>query len=202
MAPARNKIDIDIKIDLQKVRKRTKQMLNDLLAYERKAKRMIRPYPPTNLRDPIYDLNNTFTASYPTTWAASSKSLKWDNTTAPDHFLPKEKSFEPSRVDWKELMTLYQDDPLLMAIFDGLKEFYADGDEHADNPYFKIPPAATSGANPYLTGITDSTGNISSSSSISPSFTLKYDANGVGILETTTVDSSVNATVTWKQDVE
>jgi hypothetical protein len=110
----------------------------------------------------------------------------------------REPDFDPAKVDWRELMTLYQDDPLLMAVFLGIKEYFDEKDgwwpTTTPSPSFPTAVPAGGGYSPYLSGITTSTGI---SVDPSPTYTLKYDTSG-----NFTIDPNETATFTWKTDEE
>ena len=108
----------------------------------------------------------------------------------------KRSGFDPADVDWAELMTLYQDDPLLMAIFEGLKARF--GFDPSDT-YLSTRSTLDAAAGAILGGVFTTTQISSSSSSVSPSLTLKWDTAGNANITTTDL---TEYGVTWSTDEE
>jgi hypothetical protein len=81
-----------------------------------------------------------------------------------------EDAFDPSNVNWSDLLTLYQDDPLLAAVFEAMKE-WSKSEDHDPNYKYQW---TLNGPGTVLS----TTSNVG----ISNSFTLSYDSSGTATL--------------------
>jgi hypothetical protein len=80
------------------------------------------------------------------------------------------ESFDPSNVNWDDLLTLYQDDPLLTAVFEAMKEWSKSEDYEPNYKYqWTLNRPGT---------VLSTTSNVG----VSNSFTLSYDSSGTATL--------------------
>lgn len=142
------------------------------------------------VREELKEYQKTMPTGYP-----PQSKAQWDPKWL-EHEVTVEEDFDPSRVEWKELMKLYQDDPLLMAIFERLKQhFEDDGDPSWAQTFPRVSPSGTPPSPSYWTTTTPLTVS-SGSASLSPTFTLTYDSSGTATLHSDT-SSTTNTLVSW-----
>jgi hypothetical protein len=80
------------------------------------------------------------------------------------------ESFDPGNVNWDDLFTLYQDDPLLAAVFEQMKEWSKSEDY---DPSYKYQWTLNRPGTVFST-----TSNVG----LANSFTLSYDSSGTATL--------------------
>lgn len=111
-------------------------------------------------------------------------------STATANMTESEESedFSLSGLDYEELLETYGEDPVLMTIFNRMRDFFREPDP---NYYkFKTWPPGSSGTDPSKYLRWDSTTGIDTTSVVSDTFTVKYD--------TVSSDYSVSGTTTPK----